>query len=633
VNALILLSLLSCKNEPVVPTPPTAGALMVGSARVRMPVPLGIGTAGYGGFGVVADPSPFSEIAPATTGIHNHPDFRAMAISRGEGFEVIFLRSDTIGMFQQLRRAVVLEVLDRTGRDIDDALIIGATHTHSGPGRLIDGGGPYDLIADRFFPEFYQRMVDAMADTVIAAIDDLQPGRVGYALASAPDAIGDRRCEDGLTYENPTMPVIAIEQGGTIKALQVSLAIHGTVQAIDDLLLSQDVSGGIEQAVQDRFGQPVQVQMFNSWGADMAPGNPDLIPRDGAAQREEFDRIERVGVVVADAVDAVLSDFTWYDEPEIAMTTWRVPLGREVIGYEPGTFEYEFGAVYCAVSDSLVSCDGGNYLDALDESCLAFPPDYPAPSQTELSSGRIGDLHFLTFPGEGGTLLAEFVMDEIRVRNPDVGDIAFFGYAQDYLGYSILEEDWWNGGYESSGALWGPRQGEYLAQQSIEAFGWTFGDGAPTAEPPIIEPFVAEGFAPYIPTPGVDIGTLLVDVPPSVSWSDTLSFEVAGTDPWLGAPIATLLDSTGAPVLRSGGLPVDSDGQGFSVLLIPEPSYVDAPDAPSRTFRWVFELPIRHRQAVGIPDLDGSYQIEVSIPLDDGTLQTATTSPFTVSAQ
>ncbi len=608
------------------------GELQVGVARVRMPAPVGIGTVGYGGFGVSAEPSPFSELYPATTGIHNHPDFRAVAISRGEGFELVFLRADTVGTFQQLRRAVVLEVLERTGRDLDDALVIGSTHTHSGPGRVIDAGGPFDLIADRFFPEFYERMVDAMADTVVAAMDDLEPGRVGYGFADAPDGIDDRRCEDGQEYKNSTLPVVAVEQGGEIVGLHLAYAIHGTVHGIDDLLLSQDVSGGIEQAVQGRFDHDVHVQMFNSWGGDMSPANPDVDQREGAVQDPAFDRVERVGVVVADAVEAALSDLTWTDEPEIAMRTWRVPIDRDVIGYEDGIFEYDYGAVYCSVNEELLTCDGDNYFESLDEACVPFSSEFPAPDQTTLSAGRLAGLYFVTFPGEPGTLLAEQVMNGIRDNDPDVEDIAFYGYSQDYLGYSILEDDWWNGGYEASGALWGPKQGEYLSGKTIEAFDWTFGGTTPTDQRDPIATFEVGDYTPYTPAEPVSVGTILVEPAETAVWTDTLTFEVAGNDPWLGAPLATLQHADGTPVTRPGGQPVDSDGQAFSVRLVPEPGYADAPDASSRTFRWIFEMPVRHQTDVKIPDLTGDYQIEVSIPSVDGTLTPSTTRTFTVSA-
>lgn len=617
--------LVACKGpSPTDPPPAEPGPLMVGIGTSRNPAPVGIGTAGYGGFGVSAEPSPFAEIYPATNAFHLHPDFRAIAISRGEGFEVVLLRTDTVGVFQQLRRAVVLEVLERTGRDLDHALVIGATHTHSGPGRIVDGGGPYDLITDRFFPEFYERVVDRMADAVEAALDDLKPGRVGYTITEADGGINDRRCEDGRDYVKGDLPLIAVEQEGTLAAVQLAYPIHGTVLGIDDLFLSQDVSGAIESAVALRFDHPVQVQMFNSWGADMSPGDPPVPARDGAEQFGGFDRMEHVGIYVADAVEAALDGIAWQDEPTIAMHTWRVPIDRESIGYDAETFNYPYGAVYCSGPTGF--CTGTERFESLDNACVPFPAQFSAPTQTELSSGRIGSLYFTTFPGEPGTLLAEQIIDGIRADHPDVEDVAFFGYSQDYLGYSILEDDWWNGGYEASGALWGPKQGAYLAERTQRAFGWTRGD-TPDPEPAIITPFDTSEFVAYSATAGIDVGNVLVDVTETAAPADVLEFTVSGNDPWEGPPVATLVDASGAAVLARNGLPITSDGVGFTVRLTPEPSYADAPDAGSRTFRWQFSFPVRHRQDVGLPELAGSYRFQVDLP--DGT--SATTRTFTVS--
>src|SRR5262245_38202042 len=85
----------------------TAAPLQAGAAEVRMPAPVGIGTIGYFGVNVSAEPSPFSSKYPATTRVHGAPSFRAVVISRGPGQEVIFLRADLVGVFQQFRRAVV----------------------------------------------------------------------------------------------------------------------------------------------------------------------------------------------------------------------------------------------------------------------------------------------------------------------------------------------------------------------------------------------------------------------------------------------------------------------------------------------------------------------------------------------
>ncbi len=602
------------KDEPVAEVPaPVPGDLMVGHAQLRMPVPLGIGTVGFGGFGVDADPSPFAEIYPATTRIHNHPDFRAMAISRGDAFEVVFLRADTVGIFQQFRRGVVLELQERTGRDFDDVLVIGGTHTHSGPGRVIDMSGPFELIADRFFPEFYEGMVDAMADTVELALADLKPGRVGYVLADAEAGVNDRRCEDGLDYVNGTLPLVAIEQEGTLTALMMAYPIHGTVLNIDELTLSQDVSGGIEQAVEERFDYPVQVMMFNAWGADMAPANPDVDQDDLALGHGGYDQMERVGSVVADAVEIGLADITWNDATDIHVETHRAPINRDLMGYEDGVFEYEFGAVYCG-SGYEADCEIGTFGDDLDETCIPFNEEFSAPTQTEITAGRIGDLYLVTWPGESGTILAEKVMTEIRSFG-EVNDVMYLGYSQDYLGYSITEDDWWEGGYEASGALWGPKQGDYLAERVVEAFGRTFGYVSGGQEPTPVEAFGATQYDPFVAATPTALGDVLVDVPTDVLAYDVVTFTVAGADPWWGAPIAYLEQADGTPILRPNGLPVTSDGQAFTVELTTDPSYADNLTAGARTFQWHFTLPTRHAVVEAGPDLpEGSYRIRVEAP-------------------
>jgi len=608
------------------------GELRVGHARVRMPVPLGIGTVGYGGFteGGAHAPSPFAEKYPATTRIHNHPDFRAIAISRGEGFEVVFLRTDTVGVFQQLRRGVLLEVEARTGVDLQDALIIGATHTHSGPGRVIDAEGPFELIADTFFPEFYEKMVDAMADVVVAAMEDLQPGRVGYTFADATDGISDRRCEDGQIYENGTLPILAIEQEGQLAAVMLAYPPHGTLLALDDLNLSQDVSGGIEQAVADRFDHPVQVQMMNSWGADMAPGSPEVDLQEGATLPDGYQQMEEIGSAVADTVAAAMADLVWDEAPEIVMETHRAAINREAIGYDDATFVFDYGAVYCG-SGLEADCDAETlFLPELDDLCVPFSDAFPAPWSTEFTAGRIGDLHLITFPGESGTLLAEQVVDEIRAY-AGVDDVLYLGYAQDYLGYSILEDDWWNGGYEASGALWGPRQGEYLSEEAVRAFGRTFGFEPLGQEPGPVEPFGLGDFVPYVSPEPVGLGEVLSEVQGTYGPTDVLVFTVSGADPWYTAPLAFLETAEGDPVLRAGGDSIDSDGQAFWVDLAVDPPYDDAPPPASRQFQWSFSLPIQHQVVGALPNLDGAYRVRVVMPDGDGGELEVTSAVFEVT--
>ncbi|NOY25957.1 MAG: hypothetical protein GXP62_08810 [Oligoflexia bacterium] len=589
------------------------GPLMAGIATTRNPAPLGIGTAGYGPFGAPDSPSPFAEIYPATTRIHGMPEIKVVVLSRGEGFQVIFVRVDAVGFFQQLRRAVVLELQARTGQDLDQALVFGATHTHSGPGRVVDGGGLFDIIADKFFPEYYDRFVSALADTIQAALDDLQPARIGTTVGRCDDAHIDRRCEDGVDYQNGDMPVIAVERDGQVDAVVMSYAIHGTILGIDDLTLSQDVSGAIEEAVEDRFDHPVEALMLNAWAADMAPGSPKVPSQDGVADRPAgYDQMEQVGVTVADSVDQAMLDLDWTDTPTLALKTVRVPINRDVIGYPTGTFEYDYGAVYC---DGDSDCDPTTTVDGLDSSCLPFTQEYPAPNQTVMSAGTVGGLTLITFPGEPGTLLAEQVMADVRAAWPDVGDIMFVGYSQDYLGYSILEDDWWQGGYEASGALWGPRQGEYLAGRAVATVAAYLGGFDLPDQPDPITPFDPAGYDPYVAEDAVKAGTLAVDVAKSYALTDTVTFTVWGSDPWLGPPVAWLETADGLAVSRPNGAAVNSLDYEFHTDLVPDPSYGDDIGPTARNFGWTFSMPVQ-RSTVGWTALAaGDYRMRVEVPV------------------
>lgn len=647
---LVAVALVGCQNggdDPVETDPgqtcalerpyldQQAGDLTVGFARRRIPAPVGIGTAGFGPFGAPSSPSPFADIYPGTKNIHGHPEIKVMIVSRGPGHEAIFVRLDAVGVFSQLRTDIVNRASELLGHNIDAALLIGATHTHSGPGRVVntgkEGSSFFDIIADKFDPGFYDRFVGDVVGAIVEAYEDRAAGRVGFATADCPDGHNDRRCEDGLVYQNGTAPLVAIERDGALRALLLSYAVHGTIFGLDDLFLSQDVSGAIEEAIEDRFDKPVDAIMFNAWGADMSPGSPEGVPLDVTAAvppNGGFRQQREVGWAVANAVEDQLDAIVWETEPTIELETHRVAIDREQIGYAQDEFLYPYGGVYCGSNTG--TCDPATeYGPELDDGCVPFTEDFPAPNQTDVTVGRIGPFGVLTWPGESGTLLAEKVMSDITAAHPDVTDFLYLGYTQDYLGYSILEDDWFHGGYEASGALWGPKQGEYLSGKVVEAFDSFMTRSCPDDEPTVLQPFPLPTFTAYEAETAIDSGEVVVQPAATVGPSDVVTFTVNGEDPWVGAPLARLVTADGDPVLRPGGIPVDSDDMNFDVTLVETPTYGDEARA-DRTFAWTFRMPVRAPVEGGVALADGSYKVVVSLPQPEGEPVEVTTDTFSV---
>lgn len=602
-----------CSPEESTPLP----ALEAGFARSRLPVPVGIGTSGYGPFGAPVSPSPFSEIYPGTTHVFGHPEVKVVALSRGEGAEAIFVRLDSVGVFAQLRTEIVDAASERVGRDLDDALLIGATHTHSGPGRVLNTGTTessfYDIIVDKFMPELYDRFVAEVADTIADAVADAQPARLGSVIARCPEGHNDRRCEDGETYTNDDTPVLAIERDGQVDLVVLAYPVHGTVMGLDDLHLSQDVSGAIETSIEDGFDHPVEVVMFNSWGADMSPADPAMPEREVSSRDGSYDRMWRVGASVAEDVHAALADVVWEDEPTLDLHTVRVPIDRERIGYDLGVFPFDYGGVYCGTDSG--TCEDPVPLTGIDRSCIPLSEAYPAPQQVDVTVGQIGPFALTTFPGEPGTHLAEGILAGIAAAGHD-GGAMFLGYTQDYLGYSILEEDWWYGGYEASGALWGPRQGEYLSRRIVEVWdGWSNDTIVTDLRGPLV-PFPYSVDAPYQAAAPIDLGGVALDVPATLAASEPLVFAVRGGDPWLGAPVARLVAEGGAAATRPNGATTDSDDQNWDVALLVEPPWSE--EATERTFTWTFRVSPRARIDGGL-DVTGRHRVVVDVPEPGGS--------------
>ncbi|MFM2160964.1 MAG: hypothetical protein RLZZ383_476 [Pseudomonadota bacterium] len=621
------------KGQDMAP-PPEPGVLVAGIAEARLPAPVGIGTAGFGPFGAPSSQSPFSEIYPGTKKIQGHPGVKVVALSRGDGFEAIFVRLDAVGVFAQLRGAIVDEVSARLGRDMDDALIIGATHTHSGPGRVLNTGTDqssfFDFIVDKFFPEFYERFVDTIADTIVAAIDDARPAKLGTAVGLCEDAHNDRRCEDGEDYTRGDLPLLAVERDGRVDAVVMAYAIHGTVMGIDDLHLSQDVSGAIETAVADAFDHPVMAVMFNSWGADMAPADPEVPTRAAGVRDEGYERMWHAASAVSSAVQEAWPALSWTETPDIRLSTHRVPINRELLGYTDDQFPYPYGGVYCG--NDAGSCEEPGYQEGLDQVCVPFAEAFPAPTQADVTVGRVGAFSLVTFPGEPGTHLAESIMDAMRASDPAMQDALFLGYTQDYLGYSLLEEDWWYGGYEASGALWGPKQGAWLAAQVADRYGAFVGANAAAEEPSRLTPFPYSVAVPYTVDPAQDVGTVVTEVAAEVAADGVVTFALHGGDPWLGAPLARVVDASGAPVARPGGRAFTSDQQDWDVALEVSPAYTSS-DAPgtTRTFVWTFRLSPRSPLPGGVDLTGGPWTIEVTVPTEAGE-QVVRSAPFTVTS-
>lgn len=617
--------------------PPKAPApLSVGVGRVKMPVPVGLGTAGFGqlNFGGGGEKSRYADAYAASTKVYTHPSFHAIALQAGAD-TVVFLRLDLVGVTQEARQSVVKRVIERGGPDLKDGLVMAATHTHSGPGRLVDIE-LWGAITDSFFPEFYVRMVDGMADAVLAAVSDLAPARWGHTVLETDDLHTDRRCQNPELLDG-RLPVFRFDdvKSGKTKAVLSFYAVHGTVVGSDSGTLTRDFHGAAELKIEEQFDSPVTALFFNSWSGDMRPRTVDV--PSAVAIPGDYNKLEEAGNRAADVVVKGIVGLEMKDEIVLDAAMTRIPLGLDKLGYGEGDFAWEYGAVYCGGGiDAACYGEGEPPPDyALVSGCVPFDKNSPAPLDTIVGVVRVGDSWMLTTPGEPVTELGTRMVKDVAEQNGLApAQVHLVGYAQDYIGYSLSEEDWFHGGYEASGSLWGPKQGEYLhARTTAWAAHVISGQAADADLLPPREPKAYE-VAPWV-VDDAEPASVAVQPLAEVTRGDIVEVAIDGGDPWLLAPDVTLLKKDGetwTPVLRKNGTPISTDGYEFETALKVTPAYGDVKSPVKRRFTWTFRFPTARPVPSTSPVLDGTYAFEFRGLIASGTTYSLQSAAFVVKA-
>jgi neutral ceramidase len=329
--------------------------------------------------------------------------------------------------------------------------------------------------------------------------------------------------------------------------------------------------------------------------------------RDGGITYAPFGRREPADGLVFDDAGHVISPIDEFNAPVGAALCGEDHVALLSSGQMPGT---EMVRPYrsCMRVDSAV-----RFLQPLVGVQFEMPYPVCAATRTTVSALRIGDFMMITLPGEPLNILA----DHVRDTSPFPADHTIvLGYSQGHIGYMLTPEDWLRAGYEPSINMWGPLEGEYIADNAVAlarlaatpmredgAMGGT--DRYHTPEHDQALP-TAAAVPPADPAPlaGTIPATVPMTVyarnrpafpsaqpPATVHRLETARFVWIGEDPMGGTPHVTLQrESTTAPgtfedVTRRSTRPVTD--QDLLLTWTPDPLRRDGTNP--RTHYWVVE--------------------------------------------
>ncbi|NLF30676.1 MAG: hypothetical protein GX591_07290 [Planctomycetes bacterium] len=236
----------------------------IGIATADITPPLGARLAGYG-------------TPRAADGVGHRLRAEAM-VCRGEGGSWAVVTSDLVGYPRDLVESIRRRVAQRTDLPAG-AVMISATHTHSGPSGVRTYSGQADLAQVDL--DYRPWLEDRLVELVAAAAQAVQPGRFEVAWTDARQLASNRRVAstDGVWsnewrdpdgrhpgYVDPSVMLVGVRrQDGSLAALLVNYGCHPVTLGPRSIKISADYPGYLKDFLEAHH--PHLTTMFALAGA------------------------------------------------------------------------------------------------------------------------------------------------------------------------------------------------------------------------------------------------------------------------------------------------------------------------------------------------------------------------------
>lgn len=376
-------------------------------------------------------------------GVHDALYTRTLYIE-GKEESLMLIANDLLNIPDSL----ALEVKEELSRNLGirvSAILISATHTHSGPSL------PPDISADvpgADAEEYLNSLRDKIVGAAFESVKNARVARLGWGLGRV--VVSFNRRNFGGPVDPDVNALLVVDESGRPFASLVNYACHGVVLGDTNYLISADYPGVVSRVIEKRLG-PDHVSLFTNG----ATGDLNPLTSAGYTCPGSFEDVEAIGRVVAYAALNAIAAAKMYDEPIIRSTERVVPIPLVKLSKEMA-LKYvehqdrvlsELKASNASVEDFMRNEALLKYyrknLDIISTKTLE------SNALAKLQSARVGDALLIAIPGEP---LVEVGM-RIKGRSPFKPTL-IISYANGYCGYIATSEAYEHGGYEVTTTWW-----------------------------------------------------------------------------------------------------------------------------------------------------------------------------------
>jgi hypothetical protein len=404
-----------------------------------------------------------------STGVHDPIQCSALYLTGGGG-SALFLANDIATIEKRLAADVRRRIHEQAGVP-ENAIMISATHTHSGPVTAKGLSGGYDPVVPPPDTQYLQWAADRMVEAGCAAVKAAVPAEIGLTVAKA-EGVGSNR-HNPAGPADPEVPVLVARSAKDQKPIgcMVVYSMHPTVLHEDSKLISGDFIYFARELVKAKvLGPNCPIIYHNGTAGNQSPRHMTKGNTFAEAQRLG----EKLGVTIADAigkiaysgqaavrarqklVDLKLRTFPSLPEAEkdlVAAKSRFERLKQTGPRQEARTAECDlFGAEETA--ELVRAAADGRMAKAL-----------PSCNPAEIQVIEVGKWKFISWPGE---FYVEFGL-ALKKRSPDTYIVNYANGGTQ--GYIVTPEAVAGKFYEATNAVFSHENGPLVVEESVALLG------------------------------------------------------------------------------------------------------------------------------------------------------------------
>jgi hypothetical protein len=378
---------------------------------------------------------PESSLFKPSIGYHSPIRSKVMFLKNGSD-NLIFVSLDTIGVEDRFIKDIAYNL--KKYNVTEEQLVVSATHTHGGPGTLSKRIPLQAVAVDLYRKKNYEYILEQVTKSIELAYQNLRPATLYKTKAIINGVQKNKwRLKDQEHFDKRASFLMAKDtltdewMGGL-----VNFSIHGGTMPMDVMLYSSDVNGAIEHELEDLFAAK------NSPIAKY----PTFLFMNGA----EGD----VGAIVDRSVEGV----TVIGKKFIEQAAPVLEQEQNFTEVE-GTFSVKKQKLFVGIpSYPLKPCVDGLLAKLPKWFKLSIYPLFPKDSY--ISQAKVGDILYLSWPGEPSTQLGYNL--EKMAQKYNYQDVQVLGLVNDYMTYFVTKEQSSENAYDTCSSYYGWQGGERI---------------------------------------------------------------------------------------------------------------------------------------------------------------------------